>query len=310
MGLEKKRFASVAPLDFRAYQDAARGTDHTGDDPQDGLLVSVLGIVGEAGDLATLFKKRLRDGSSFTVYPEQCAEELGDVLWYIANLCTKLDLSLEDVARRNLKKTTARWATFAVREKRSALLDDTFPERERIPRLFTIDFVETKVSGKPRVSIFRDGKACGDVLTDNSHYDDGYRFHDVFHLAYAAVLGWSPVVRKLLGCKRRSKKRVDEIEDGGRAAVVEEGIAALAFQYAEKHNLLDGVGRIDSDLLSLIARLTAGLEVREASAAEWEEAILLGFKVFRLLNRHKGGRVTANLVSRTLEFHKSQVRAK
>jgi hypothetical protein len=52
---------------------------------------------------------------------------------------------------------------------------------------------------------------------------------DVFHLAYAAVLGWSPVTRKLLDRKRRSNPQVDLAEDGGRAIVIEEGIAAMAF---------------------------------------------------------------------------------
>ena len=42
------------------------------------------------------------------------------------------------------------------------------------------------------------------------------RFHDIFHLSYAAILGWSPTVRALLRCKRKSDPRVDEVEDGGK----------------------------------------------------------------------------------------------
>ncbi|HEY9869886.1 MAG TPA: nucleoside triphosphate pyrophosphohydrolase family protein [Candidatus Obscuribacterales bacterium] len=285
-------------------------TDYTGSDPQDGILVSVLGIVGEAGDLATLFKKKLRDGDSFTVYPEQCAEELGDILWYVATVCTKLGFSLEEVAAHNLSKTKARWEKFEASGDRRPFLDDSYPPHERIPRLFTIIFKETKRHGRTRVTLFRDGKQCGDPLTDNAYFEDGYRYHDIFHLAYAAVLGWSPVTRKILDCKRRSNPRTDEIEDGGRAAVIEEGISALVFQYAEKHNMLDGVGRIDSELLSLITRLTSGLEVQEASAGEWENAILLGYKSFRLLNRHRGGMVTVDLHERTLRFQKSPAPAR
>jgi hypothetical protein len=78
----------------------------------------------------------------------------------------------------------------------------------------------------------------GDTLTDASFVADGYRFYDVFHLAHAAVLGWSPVSRSLLGRKRRSDPQIDEAEDGGRAIVIEEGIAALVFAYAASHNYL------------------------------------------------------------------------
>ena len=50
------------------------------------------------------------------------------------------------------------------------------------------------------------GEKIGDELTDNAYKDDGYRFHDVFHSAYVAILGWSPVIRKLLKRKRKSKQ--------------------------------------------------------------------------------------------------------
>jgi hypothetical protein len=39
----------------------------------------------------------------------------------------------------------------------------------------------------------------------------------------------------MLGCKRKSNPRIDEVEDGGRAKAIEEGVAALVFQYAEEH---------------------------------------------------------------------------
>ena len=46
---------------------------------------------------------------------------------------------------------------------------------------------------------------------------DGYRYHDIFHIANAVFLGWSPVVRALLRCKRKSQPHIDENEDGARA---------------------------------------------------------------------------------------------
>lgn len=60
-----------------------------------------------------------------------------------------------------------------------------------------------------------------------------YRFHDVFHLAYAAVLGWSPVLRALLKCKRKSHPWLDENQDGARAILIEEGISTFVFNHAK-----------------------------------------------------------------------------
>src|SRR5690606_39045194 len=117
------------------------------------------------------------------------------------------------------------------------------------------------IAGKMQVSLSRNGQVIGDDLTDNAYDDDGYRFHDVFHLAYAAKLGWSPVTRKILKCKRRSMSQVDEVEDGGRATVIEEAISAFVYDYARKHDYLDGVKKLDYELLKTIKSLTSDLEV-------------------------------------------------
>ena len=74
------------------------------------------------------------------------------------------------------------------------------------------------------------GEQRGNDLTDNAYTPDGYGFHDILHFANAAVLGWSPVLRKLLECKRRTRPKMDEVEDGGRAAVIEEGLAAVVYE--------------------------------------------------------------------------------
>ena len=144
----------------------------------------------------------------------------------------------------------------------SHLLDQEYPRREQIPRRFRIQFEELIAGEKLKVGLSRSGQAVGEDLTDNAYYDDGYRFHDVFHLAYAAVLGWSPVTRKILKCKRRSNNVVDEVEDGGRAIVIEEAISAFVYDYARKHDFLRAVPGLDCNLLKTIKSLTADLEVR------------------------------------------------
>ncbi len=78
-------------------------------------------------------------------------------------------------------------------------------------------FKEKTIEGKSYVIQQCTGINIGDRLTDNRLEPDDYRFHDVFHLAYAAILGWSPVLRALFKVKRKSCPKIDENQDGARA---------------------------------------------------------------------------------------------
>jgi hypothetical protein len=251
----------------------------------------------------------LRDGQGFTGYKDVISEELGDVLWYAASVAEKHDLSLDDIARDNLKKVRGRWRSSNKPGGPTRYLDDRFPPKERFPRTFDIGFEEKQVDGRTIVVLTRNGRDFGDPLTDNSYFEDNYRFHDVFHLAYAAHLGWSPVTRKLLGRKRKSDARVDEIEDGGRAKVIEEGIAAFVFDTAKRHNFFEGIARIDFDTLRLVKNLAANLEVRRASLWDWERAILEGYRVFRILRAAHGGTVRVDLRNKRLTFRRARKRS-
>jgi hypothetical protein len=128
------------------------------------------------------------------------------------------------------------------------------------------------------------------------------RFNDVFHLAYAAVLGWSPVVRKLLRRKRKSDPLVDEVEDGGRAGVVEEAISIFVFNEAAKRGWFADETSIDIGLLKTIIRLTTGLEVQRCTAKQWKSAILQGYGAFRSLKQHRGGRIDVDLDKQTVAY--------
>lgn len=65
----------------------------------------------------------------------------------------------------------------------------------------------------------------GDPLTDRTYNtDDPYALHDALHLGVLTATGWSPVVRQLLGLRRRSDRETDDIADGPRAVLAEEQI--------------------------------------------------------------------------------------
>jgi hypothetical protein len=179
--------------------------------------------------------------------------------------------------------------------------DSEFQEKQKLPRQFTIRISEENIDGRIKAVMYLEGMRLGDSLTDNADLEDGYRFHDAFHLAFLAVLGWSPVIRKLMGKKRRDSQRHDENEDGGRAIVIEEGIAALIFEYGFDHGQLEGAASVDFELIKTIKAMTRRLEVCDQSEKAWEEAIRAGWKVFRSLTKNKGGVVKCDLDCRRIE---------
>ncbi|MFB4391420.1 MULTISPECIES: nucleoside triphosphate pyrophosphohydrolase family protein [unclassified Pseudomonas] len=279
-------------MDLNFYQHAAQKTDRVPSSSigESGieLMVPLLGLAGETGELLSEYKKRLRDGESHLLFKDRVCEELGDLLWYIANVAEKFDLKLEDIARKNLAKANGRWGDGNTN---LIVFDEGFPESERLPRKFEIKLGEVVIAGQSKIRMLMDGTQIGDDLTDNSEDPDGYRFHDVFHLAYIAVLGWSPVIRSLMKRKRKSIPTIDEVQDGGRAQVIDEAVAALVFDYAKEHNWLEEVTELDYKLLRTIKGVTSLLEVRTRSAGEWQRAILLGFEIWRKILKSNGGKL-------------------
>lgn len=287
-------------MNFDEYQTKAIRTDRVpgsvDDTNPEPVIVPMLGLAGEAGQLLSEYKKHLRDGDAHTLFRNRVGEELGDLLWYISNVASKFELSLSGIARDNIIKTEARWMGDRVDRQ---YFDEGMAEDQQLPRKAT---VRIESLDEKKVRIFLNGKKVGADLTDNSYDPDGYRFHDVFHFGYAAVLGWSPVTRAIIGAKRKGNKLIDEVEDGGRATVIEEGISALVFEYARKHNLLEGVTRLDYDLLRTIQDMTAYLEVKERTPAEWENAILQGFTAWRKVVAAKGGTLEIDQINRQIKF--------
>jgi NTP pyrophosphatase (non-canonical NTP hydrolase) len=288
----------MAPVDMTSYQHAAAKTLQPLPRHDDQLVVALLGLAGEAGAVMTAYKKQLRDGAADPGFRTRMREELGDALWYLSTVAHQLNLDLNDIATANLTKITDRWRPTP---SNAIPFDTDLDPHEQLPRQAEFTFTLTR-DGNREVSVLTcEGQQVGDPITDASHITDGYHFHDAFHLSYAAVLGWSPVIRALLGRKRRSNPQTDEAEDGGRAIAIEEGIVALVFGYASRHQYLEGKTHVDNDILDTIQGMVAHLEVSAHRAADWEKAILTGFDVWRTLRRLGGGTVRLDLNTQSLK---------
>jgi len=88
------------------FSDYQSKTDKTAVYPRETpLQYLALGAVGEAGEIAEKVKKKERDGE---LDKEELAKEIGDVIWYLAQLASELDKDLGDIAGQNIEKVLDR----------------------------------------------------------------------------------------------------------------------------------------------------------------------------------------------------------
>ena len=96
---------------MNTFDEYQRSTHTTAIYPPDKALEYLaLGLVGEAGEVAQRIKKYLRDGGDLGDVQHDLYYELGDVLWYLSELCTATNAYLSDVAAANLAKLADRQA--------------------------------------------------------------------------------------------------------------------------------------------------------------------------------------------------------
>jgi NTP pyrophosphatase (non-canonical NTP hydrolase) len=216
--------------------------------------------------------------------------------------------SLREAAALNLAKTQSRWPLESTKRgwprpsDYSDLFDTDEPREERLPRKLEIEFIEHRRGKRSQVVLRCNNINVGARINDNISDPDHYRYHDIFHLSYAVFLGWSPVIRSLLRCKRKSDPDIDENQDGARAGIIEEAISAVVFSRAKHAHYFEGARQVDYDLLKSIVEFIHGYEVEAVPVWQWERAILEGFRLFRLLKANHGGRISLNLADRSMLY--------
>jgi NTP pyrophosphatase (non-canonical NTP hydrolase) len=289
---------NIGDLAQRAFHDRENQNgferDRSGSPNSPEFEAAVIALGGKVGLLLNQFSAGKLGNDR-----DLLADHLANVFYALVQAASVADVDLQEAARNNIQKVYSRWPK--TRE-HTPLFDINFEESEQLPRKIEMHIVETQVAGKTCVIQLCNDVEIGSRLTDNKIIEDDYRFHDVFHLAYAAILGWSPCLRALFKVKRKSKPEVDETQDGARAILIEEGVSTLVFHHALRLNYFASVKSLDYPLLKAVRDFVSGYEVDQCPLWQWEQAILDGFEVFRKLRNHRRGVVVADLVERSITF--------
>lgn len=305
-----KHFPCTAEMHFRDYQKLAYLTARTDGDV---LMKVCLAFLWQlSAELMRHYLPPAERELNQTIPDRPLNDILGDVAWHISALAKVVNLDLDEVAEANVRKVSFR----RKRGDRTPPHDAEEPESQRFPRRFDVAFITV---GPNRSRMYWNGHRLGDDLTDNAHDDDGYRFHDVMHLANVAYLGWSPVLRKMMGRRRHNPPETDEVEDGARARIVEELIVKAIHAEGERLARARRPGVADADLrlfedrsdisfrfLQTVRNYADGLEVTKNSSWEWEDAIFVGSALYSELKRERQGTVTVDLEAHAL-FYKPNI---
>lgn len=263
-------------------------------EPTPAFEKTLLQLAGEVGLLMTDHEAGRLDANQSAL-----AGRLVAIMRTLIQAANEAGVTLEAAAIKNLSKIFDRWPRERVYP---VPLDATAEAEEQLPRDLYVDVFERKVRGQTYVFQRCNGLNIGDRLTDNAMTADDYRFHDVFHYAYVAVLTWSPVIRSLFRLKRKSDPKIDEAQDGARAALIEEGVATWIFGQAVSLDFFASVrvGELPFDMLKHIRQFVAGYEAEQIPLWLWEEAILQGYAAFRFLREHRRGRLHIDTNNRRL----------
>jgi NTP pyrophosphatase (non-canonical NTP hydrolase)/phosphopantetheinyl transferase (holo-ACP synthase) len=302
---EAKAFPPTPSYTFDDYQQIAYKTARTKGRTLLEVCLAVLSQLGAELLRATLPKiertlnKNIADRDPNVV--------LGEISWHLSAIASLYHLSLNEVIKANQAKVSYR----TPKGPPTPLHDEGRSAHEQFPRVFDIAFVSI---GYRKSRMYFEGRRLGNDLTDNNTQDDGYRFHDVLHLAFVAHLGWSPVLR---GFMKRKRPDVDDVQDGGRAKIVEELVIKAIHSEGERQArdparcAIEGPVRHFPDRasipFSLLKTIRGWVEVERSEVGtnmfwEWENAIYDGHEIFFQLRQHKQGTVRVDMNSRKVSF--------
>lgn len=93
-------------MTLNVYQALAQRTSNTRT-PSAKIANGLLGLFGEGGECADIYKKYMYQGHEFD--RKHLAKELGDVLWYVAEIASGLDMPLDYIASMNIEKLKERY---------------------------------------------------------------------------------------------------------------------------------------------------------------------------------------------------------
>ncbi len=306
------RKLSNPPID--AYQKIAFITRRTEEDQLRNVCVAVLQQL--AAQLSRDFLPNTEMALNHEVRPKDPVDALGEIIWHLSALASLYDLTLSDILSLTQKK-----ARFRNPQNKPGPRHDRKKKKknpnERFPDRFEVHFVD---KGDAGASMFwvedeRVIKKLGATLTDNDRNGDGYRFHDVMHIAFAVHLGWSPNLRAFMGLQRRSSLVTDQVEDGGRAKILEEAVILEIHQRAKgfedyfpkaekaiQVSPYDFPDAMSFEFLRRLHELCDGHEAYQNPKQDWERAIRDGYDCYHKLRAASGGIIAVNMIERTLTF--------
>ena len=93
-------------MTFGAYQEQARRTQNPNLTREERRNHALFGLASECGEILGIYQKRYQGHSAPT---DRVVDELGDMLWFAAELCDVLDIDMDDVAQHNADKLRARY---------------------------------------------------------------------------------------------------------------------------------------------------------------------------------------------------------
>lgn len=97
----------VSNMEGKEYQKLAMKTLNPSLTKKDMLVNGVMGLNGESGEVIDIVKKHMFQGHELD--KDKIKKELGDVMWYVAEVCEALDLSLDEVMEGNIEKLAKRF---------------------------------------------------------------------------------------------------------------------------------------------------------------------------------------------------------